>query len=78
METDGSYSDLTQLRHQTREKIETLITLIEHCTDRDTRKIIDTQLTTPIGLTKCYSQHAQPELPLVQQHPPDKAVTTVI
>ena len=28
-----------------------------------------------IGLTECYSQHAQPELRLVQQHPPNKAVT---
>ena len=75
METDSSYTDLAQLRHQAREKIQTLITLIDHCTDRVILKRIDTQLTTTIGLTKCYSQHAQPELTLVQQHPPNKAVT---
>ena len=51
METDSSYTDLAQLRHQAWEKIQTLITLIEHCTDRDILKTIDTQLTMIIGLT---------------------------
>ena len=58
MEADGSYSDLTQPQHQVREKIhvQKLITLIKHCTDRDTLKMIDTNhnhRTNQVLLTTC-------------------------
>ena len=69
MSDDGDL-DIIETRQHIFNKIQTITTLVEHCTDKQTLQMINTQLGTTIGLIKCYLEQTKPVLPPKRQHEP--------
>ena len=65
-----STNQFLQCRQHIFNKIQTITTLVEQCTDKQTLQTINTQLGTTIGLIKCYLEQTKPVLPPKRQHEP--------
>ena len=62
--------DIIEIRQHIINKIQTITTLIEQYTDKQTLQTINIHLGTTIGLKKCYLEQTKPVLPPSQQHEP--------
>ena len=69
MSDDGDL-DIIETRQHIFNKIQTITTLVEQCTDKQILQMINTQLVTTIGLIKCYLEQTKPLLSPTQQHEP--------
>ena len=68
--SDGSDLDITETRQHVFNKIETVITLVVQCSDKQTLQTINTQLGPTIQLKKMLIRATKPVLLLTQQHEP--------
>ena len=66
--------DIIETRQHVFNKIQTITTLVEQCTDKQTLQTINTQLGTTIGLIKCHLEQTKPVLPLTQHEPVNKTI----
>ena len=69
MSDDGDL-DVIETRQYILNKIQTITTLVEQCTDKQTLQTIKSQLGTTIGMKKCYLEQTKPSLPPTQHHEP--------
>ena len=72
--SDGGDLDIIETRQHVFNKIQTITTLVEQCTDKQTLQTINTQLGTTIGLIKCHLEQTKPVLPLTQHEPVNKTI----
>ena len=69
--SDGGDLDIIETRQHIFNKIQTITTLVEHCTDKYTLQTINTQLRTTIGLIK---YQTKPVLLPTQHEPVNKTI----
>ena len=64
----GDTNIIIETRQHIFNKMQTITTLVEQCTDKQTLQMINTQLGAIIGLIKCYLEQTKPVLQPTQQY----------
>ena len=74
LKADGGDLDIIETRQHIVNQIQTITTLVKHCTDKQTLQTINTQLGTTIELMKCHLEQTKPVLPPTQHEPVNKTI----